>query len=152
MHDLLAASALEQARAVRDGEVSATELVEAVLAKAESVQAELNPFAVIDADRALEAAARVRPGDERPFAGVPYAVKDLALACAGLPLTNGSKLFGDFTRPHDSVVVARAREAGLVVIGATVSADGLPLAVQLQGRKADEPTLLALGAQLEAAA
>jgi amidase len=123
MEGLLSASALDQARAVRAGEVSATELLEAALARAESVQADLNPFAVIDADLALEAAARVRPGDERPFAGVPYAVKDLAVACAGLPLTNGSKLFGDFTPSHDSVVVARAREAGLVVIGSTVSAE-----------------------------
>ena len=35
MEELLAATATEQARAVRDGEVSATELVEAALREAE---------------------------------------------------------------------------------------------------------------------
>ena len=65
MQDLLAASALDQAQAVRDGEVTATELVEAALAKAESVQDELNAFAMLDADGALAAAADVGPGDPR---------------------------------------------------------------------------------------
>jgi amidase len=123
MDDLLSASALEQAAAIRVGDVSSRELVEASLAKAEQVQVELNAFTVLDPDRALAAADSIRPGDPRPFAGVPYAVKDLAIACAGLPLTNGSRLFGDFTPTPDSVAVERARAAGLVVVGKTVSAE-----------------------------
>jgi amidase len=123
MKELLAATAGEQAGAVREGEVTAGELVEAAVRRAEGVQAELGAFALIDGEGAIAAAAEVGAGDPRPFAGVPYAVKDLALACAGMPFTNGSKLFGDFTPPHDSVAVARARDAGLIVIGKTVSCE-----------------------------
>ena len=123
MDELIKGTALEQARAVRDGEVSATELVEAALVEAERVQEHLGAFTLFDGDRALAAAAEVSAGDERPFAGVPYAPKDLATACEGLPLTNGSRLFGDFAPGYDSVVVARAKAAGLIVIGQTMSAE-----------------------------
>ena len=123
MDELLAATALEQARAVRAGEVSAVELVEAALRGAERIDRELGGFTVIAADGALAAAGAIGPGDERPLAGVPYAVKDLALPCEGLPLTNGSTLFGDYSPGYDSIAMARARAAGLVVIGQTVSAE-----------------------------
>ena len=121
--ELLEASALEQARSVRDGEVSAFELVEASIRRAEDCGARLGAFAATDAERALAAASQVTSGDERPFAGVPYAVKDLALSCAGLPHTNGSALFGDHVASYDSFAVARARAAGLIVIGTTVSCE-----------------------------
>jgi amidase len=123
LNDLLSASALEQARAVRAGDVSAVELVDAALRKAERVGRELGAFTCLDADAALVAAGGIGMGDPRPFAGVPYAVKDLAVPCAGLPLTNGSALFGDYAPGYDSIAVERARAAGLVVIGQTVSAE-----------------------------
>ncbi len=121
MKELLAASALEQAAAVRSGQVSASELTEAALREAERVATGLGAFTVIDGERALATAATIEPGDPRPFAGVPYAPKDLALPCEGLPLTNGSKLYGDFIPGYDSAVMARVRAAGVVVIGQTAS-------------------------------
>lgn len=123
MEELLQATALAQATAVRERRVSAAELVEAALGQAERVQDELGAFTVIDGERALAAAAEIGPGDPRPFAGVPFAVKDLAVPAEGMPLTNGSRLFGDFRPPYDSVALARARAAGLVVIGQTASAE-----------------------------
>jgi amidase len=123
MKELLEATALEQARAIRGGEVSSTELVEAALTEAIRVQDELGAFTLLDGERALVAAAGVAAGDERPFAGVPYAPKDLGMACTGFPLTNGSRLFGDFSPGYDAVAVARARAAGMVIIGQTVSAE-----------------------------
>jgi amidase len=121
MQELLRASALQQADAVRSGAVRAVELVEASLREAERVQRELGAFTVVDGERAMAAAAAIKPGDPRPFAGVPYAPKDLALAVAGLPLTNGSALYGDFRPCYDSVAMARMRAAGVVVIGQTRS-------------------------------
>lgn len=123
MEELLKASALAQARAVRDGEVSATELVTAALVAAERVQRELGAFTVLDGERALATAADVRAGDGRPFAGVPFAPKDLALPCDGLPLTNGSRLYGDFHPGYDAVLISRLRAAGVIVIGQTVSCE-----------------------------
>ena len=57
----------------------------------------MNAFTFVDAEGAREAAARIGPGDPRPFAGVPIAVKDNR-AVAGMPLTLGSELFGGLHR------------------------------------------------------
>ena len=54
-----------------------------------------------------------------PFAGVPFLVKDLGVEVAGLPATRGSRLFADAIAAHDSPLVARYRQAGLVVLGTT---------------------------------
>jgi amidase len=78
----------------------------------------VNAFVHVDADGALAAADAVGAGDERPFAGVPVAIKDGA-PLKGLPLTVGSDLFGDFVPEHDSHVVRRFRDAGFVIVGKT---------------------------------
>ncbi len=105
---------------MREGEVSATELVEASLRRAEELQARLNCFVSIDGDRALAAAGSVEPGDPRPFAGVPTALKDITPS-ADHTLTMGSDLFGDFSPGFDSHTIRRLREAGLVMVGQTTT-------------------------------
>ncbi|HEY7294668.1 MAG TPA: amidase, partial [Dehalococcoidia bacterium] len=116
---LMSRSALELARMVQVGEVSVRELTEAALRRIEA-RRDLNAFTYIDADGALAAADAVRPGDPRPFAGVPTAVKDLN-AAAGQPLTMGSDIFGDFRSPHDAFTVRRLRDAGFILVGRTSS-------------------------------
>jgi amidase len=116
--DLLYRPAGELAALVRGGELSSRELVEASLERIEALQSELNAFVHVDADGALAATDAVGTGDERPFAGVPIAVKDTA-AVAGLPYRMGSDIFGDFVAPHDAFVVRRLREAGFVIVGKT---------------------------------
>ena len=54
-----------------------------------------NAFTHVAHESALAAADAIAPGDPRPFAGVPIAIKDNR-AVAGMPLTMGSDLFGDF--------------------------------------------------------
>ena len=115
----LARSALEQAALVRSGEVSARALVEAALAAIERDDPTLNAFVALCADRALAEADGVAPGDNRPLAGVPIAIKDLFALTEGLPTTNGSRSLGDWVPDHDSPVVARLRAAGAIVIGKT---------------------------------
>src|SRR3954447_8824660 len=95
MSDLLYKPGLELARMVREGEVSATDLVEASLDRIVAVDPEINAFTHVDPVGARAAAAAIEPGDERPFAGVPIAIKELA-PLAGLPMTGGSDLYGDF--------------------------------------------------------
>jgi len=116
--ELLFRPAGELAALVRGGELSSRELVEASLARIEALQPELNAFVHVDAEGALAAADSVAAGDERPFAGVPIAVKDTA-AVAGMPYTLGSDAFGDFVPAHDAFVVRRLREAGFVIVGKT---------------------------------
>jgi len=90
--DLLFRPITELAELVRSGEVSSRELVEQSLARIDAVDGEINAFTFTDPDGALAAADQVKSGDERPFAGVPIAIKDLAVAVAGWPLTNCSDL------------------------------------------------------------
>ncbi len=120
MSELLFKPALELARMVRDGEVTASELVEASLERIEALNPEINAFTSLDAERARATAAEIGPGDERPFAGVPTAIKEL-VPLAGLPMTGGSDLFGDFVPDYDSFVVRRMKEAGFVIVGKTNS-------------------------------
>jgi amidase len=108
----------ELAGLVRSGELSSRELVELSLQRIEALQPELNAFVHVDAEGALAAADVIGPGDPRPFAGVPIAIKDTA-AVAGMPFTMGSQMFGDFVPQHDAFVVRRLRDAGFVLVGKT---------------------------------
>lgn len=119
--ELLYRPAGELAHLVRAGEMRSRELVEASLARIEARDDALGAFTTLDADRALAAADRIEPGDPRPFAGVPLAVKDLLTAVAGVRQTQGSDFFGDYTPDYDNAVVARLRAAGFVIVGVTTS-------------------------------
>ena len=122
-------SAIEQAAAIRRREVRARELTEAALLRAERAQEAFGPFAHLDPDGALaaadaaDAATRNGAAGGASLAGVPYAVKDLALACAGMPFTCGSRLFGDFVPEVNSVAAARPKAAGMPVLGTTRSCE-----------------------------
>ena len=65
-------------------------------------------YAKADLDRGLPAG---------PLSGVPFLLKDLLVSYGGVPTNSGSRLFEGWTRPHDSEILKRWREAGLVVMG-----------------------------------
>ena len=101
--------------------------MEASLARIEEVDGNVNAFTYVDADGALAAADRVRPGDERPFAGVPVGIKDLTAPVAGLPMSQGSDLFAGYIPDYDAYVVRRIKDAGFVIVGKTSSPElGIP--------------------------
>jgi amidase len=116
--DLLVRPALELAELLRSGEVSARELVDAALRRLEECEGQINAFCFVDSERALAEAERIPPGDLRPFAGVPIAVKDSSPQ-EGLPMRIGSALFKDYVPDHDSASVRRLKEAGFVPVGRT---------------------------------
>lgn len=113
------------ANQVRSGEISARELTEGALERISSLDGSLNAFVTVDAERAREDAAAI---DARlvaeegvgPLAGIPLAVKDLE-DVAGLPTRFGSVLSSSKPAEEDSVLVARLRAAGCVVIGKTTT-------------------------------
>jgi len=106
---------------VRSGEVTARELVEASLARIDEVDERVNAFTLVDREGALATADGISDGDKRPFAGVPVAIKDLATPVAGMVMSQGMELFGDYTPDYDAYVVRRLREAGFVIMGKTSS-------------------------------
>jgi len=111
-------TAPQLARQIRSGAVSAREVVEATLRRIDELEPRVNAFTCVAHDRALAEADRIASGDERPFAGVPVAIKDNR-PVAGLPLTMGSDLWTDVVPQHDAYVVRRLREAGFVIVGKT---------------------------------
>ena len=116
--ELLLRPATELAAMVRAREVSARELVEASLRRIDELEPTINAFTHVAHESALAAADGIAPGDSRPFAGVPIAIKDNR-PVAGMPLTMGSDLFGEFVPGHDAFLVRRLREAGFVIVGKT---------------------------------
>ena len=104
---------------MRAGEVSARELAEAALAAIERLDGQLNAFVTLSAERALAEAEAVRPGDERPLAGVPIAIKDTLALTEGIRTTFGMGAMADWVPPLDSAPVRRLRAAGAVIVGKT---------------------------------
>ena len=113
---------MASAAAVRAGEVSPVELVEAALARIEERDPALNAFTVVLAGEARSQArlaeAAVRRGESAPLLGVPISIKD-HIWMRGAPATNGSVALRDFVPDQDCVAVARLREAGAVIVGKT---------------------------------
>ena len=118
-NDVLSKPALEQAAMVRSGEVSARELVEASLEAIDRLNGELNAFVTLCEDRALAEADEVKPGDDRPLAGVPIAVKDLVAWTAGVRTAMGMAAMDEWIPPIDTALVARLRGAGAIIVGKT---------------------------------
>ncbi len=118
LHALLLRSAGELASLVRAGEVSATELATAALERIEAVDPRINAFTDVDASGALQAAAAIEPGDDRPLAGVPIAVKNNR-AVMGLPVRSGGRITDGLIAPYDHHTTVRLRRAGAVIVGTT---------------------------------
>lgn len=116
--DLMVKPINELAAMVRAGEITARELVTASISRIEALDGDIGAFTHVDAEGALAAADEIKPGDERPFAGVPIAIKDNK-AVAGMPLTFSANLMGDFIAPSDSALVTKFRQAGFVIVGKT---------------------------------
>lgn len=107
--------ALGMADLVRSGEVSATELTEVVIRRAETLNPALNFMATPTYDRARSASI----SRETRFAGVPVLIKDM-VDIGGIRRTDGSRLLAA-NIPAQSVAYTAALEAsGLNIIGTTV--------------------------------
>ncbi len=119
---LLTRPATELAGLIRSREITSRELTEAALARIEALNPRVNAITALDADRALEAADSVAAGDPRPFAGVPILIKDLFTPIKGFRQTNCSELLSEGAiADADANAVARARDAGFVIVGTTNS-------------------------------
>lgn len=115
---LLRRPATELAALIHRGELAAVDLVAAALARIGALDGRVNAFVDLWAEEALETAAAIGPGDPRPFAGVPTAIKNNR-GVAGKRLTFGSSFPGEATASEDAHVTRRLREAGFVLLGAT---------------------------------
>ncbi|PYV14633.1 MAG: amidase [Acidobacteria bacterium] len=109
--------ATAQAELVRKKEVQPLELVEAAIERIERVNPRLNAVVTPMFDEARKAAREHIP--DGPFRGVPFLLKDLLAAYAGVPMSWGSGLLRFYIPDHDSELVRRYKKAGLIVVGKT---------------------------------
>src|ERR671939_526774 len=101
---------------VRDGEVTAAELVETALAAIDRVNPKLNAVVHRLEEMARAQVAAGVPGGA-PFAGVPYLLKELASMWEGAPLTTSCAWMRELRAPVDSEAVRRTKVAGFVLVG-----------------------------------
>jgi Asp-tRNA(Asn)/Glu-tRNA(Gln) amidotransferase A subunit family amidase len=120
MNDLVLQTAVRQLELLRSGEVSVAELAEAHIQQIERLNPQLNAFADFDAERVRAEALRLdaQKKSRKALNGLPVTVKS-SIATAGYKCEIGSLIHeGDVPR-EDSVVVARLRAVGALILGTT---------------------------------
>ena len=110
----MAIDAVELARRVREGEVTSEALVAQAKAALDGVDEQLRAVVFEHPAPGIDPV-----GDEGPFAGVPFVVKDLDGSEKGVPNTGSARFHVDHVPDQDSVVIARLRKAGFVFIART---------------------------------
>ena len=116
-------SAAELGRRFARREVSPVDAARAHLARIARLDARLNAFLTVTAERALKEAGaaecEIAAGRSRgPLHGVPMALKDL-FDTAGLRTTAGSRILAGNVPARDAAAAERLRSAGLVLLGKT---------------------------------
>lgn len=117
MNDVALLDATSQAELVRKKQIKPIELVEAAIERIERVNGVINAVVTPMYEEARRAAQGPLPSG--PFTGVPFLLKDLGPAYAGVRMTSGSVFCKDFVPTEDSTLVKRYKAAGLIVIGKT---------------------------------
>src|SRR5260370_14302983 len=118
--DLCATPAVELARLIRSRELSATELLTAVLARIDEVNPRINAIVTLAAEQAFAAAAELDARAARgsfagPLHALPLPVKDLR-ETAGVRTTVGSPIFPSFVPSFHPPHVALLHQGGAGVI------------------------------------
>ena len=124
--ELYNASVAELSGLLSRGEVSAVELMTAVIARTKAVDGRVRAFNSYDeADALAQAkasdarrAAAKAAGDPtaRPLEGIPVGFKDV-ISVAGQPLTASSQMLANFVSPYDATVTQKLKAAGALTWG-----------------------------------
>ncbi len=133
--DLCDYAAYQLAWMIKRKQVSALEVLESTLERIAQVDGvpgrldgekdhqadKVHAFITLTADRARLQAQRIdqalQNGEEvGPLAGVPFTVKDI-FCVEGTPSTAGSKILSNFIAPYTATPVARAEQAGGIMLG-----------------------------------
>ena len=114
-------SGAQIARAVRNGELSAAETVDASISRILQLEGKVKALLTPLFERAKSFAdqldRKIASGEEPgPLAGVPVVIKD-NLCMKGIRTTCGSRILENWHPPYDASVVRFLEEAGAVVIG-----------------------------------
>ena len=121
--DVCKMTAVQLAKAIRAGETTAVEAMQAVLEQIEQYESTYHCYVTVDKEGALQRAAQVQAEIEAgeltgPLAGVPVAIKD-NMCTEGMLTTCSSKILNNFIPTYSAEAVFLLEQAGAVVIGKT---------------------------------
>ena len=124
---LIELSATEAIGKIRNGEMTSEELVQACLDRIEQVDGDIEAWAHLKPDYALDQARmldtrRQAGGPVGPLHGIPVGIKDI-LDTDSLPTENGTVLDSGRQPMANCRVVSLLEEAGAVIMGKTVSTE-----------------------------
>lgn len=111
-HDAIALAEL-----IKKGEITATEIAEIAIKRAEYVNPKINAIVHPMYDMARQMAQNIK--SDSPLAGVPFLIKDLGIEVEGVPKKEGSKAYSSYISKEDSWITTKFRDAGLVFMGKT---------------------------------
>lgn len=112
---------LTAARTALDaGDVTSSELTEALLARIVALDPHVKAYLTVTAEQALEQAraADAQRKNGGLLHGIPMGIKD-TICTRGVRTTCASHALDTFVPPYDATVVARLRQAGAVLLGKT---------------------------------
>jgi aspartyl-tRNA(Asn)/glutamyl-tRNA(Gln) amidotransferase subunit A len=122
MTDLAHLTIHESQAHLRQGEVSAVELTQAVLDRILTLDNEVKAYLTLAPEMALEQAAEAdrqrAAGKDHPLLGIPLAIKDV-ICVEGLPTTCGSRILENYVPPLSATTIEKLRASGAVLLGKT---------------------------------
>lgn len=101
--------------AIKNGQVTASAVIEIAIQVTEQLNASLNALVISSYDKARAFASARLP--ESPVSGAPFFLKDVNQFTSDMPTTFSCRFFQDADPKEDSELVRRWRAAGLVVLG-----------------------------------
>ncbi len=110
--------AIDLAALVRNGSVSALELLDEAIRRVELVNPKINAVTAKHYELARDY-LKSNPNLDGAFAGVPFLLKDLGTQLESTVTSGGSNLLTGIKAPADDVLVKRHKAAGLVIFGKT---------------------------------
>ncbi len=121
MNELLKKSAAEQSKALKNKEVSAVELTNAVFKRIEELDEKLGAFNSLTKEIALDTAKKVdekiAKGEELPLlAGIPLALKD-NMNLKGSKTTASSKILENFVSPFNATISEKLLNNLVPIVG-----------------------------------
>ena len=126
--DLAFTSALEQAKLIRERQVTPLELTQLYLDRIAKYDSQLGSFnyiakesAIADATAKTTQLKQTSDSNSLPlFFGVPIGIKDLK-SVANMPLSYGVTALKDNIAQYDEAVVSKIKQAGFVILGKTAT-------------------------------
>ncbi len=123
MKEILKKSAAEQFKAIKNKEITSTELVNATFERIDEVESKVESFNSLTKDIALNTAKlvdeKISKGEELPLlAGVPLALKD-NMNLKGSKTTASSKILENFVSPYNATITNKLLNNLIPIVGKT---------------------------------